>query len=395
MRKKLFLSCFIAIAGLTACSNSDDGGQVNNAEQVFEINISNASGNTLTRAGRPLYGSQASQAVDHVVVYVTKPDGEVIYIDKLDNWRAISSDYGNGKRYTFKLTGDKKLEAGTYKLAAYAYSTDGKAPEYSILGAMVPTGLPLAFDGKAEEVFAGESELVVAGSPAVFTSGNTVVLERHVAGAFGYFTRIPAVILDKPTAKVRLVASVKNTTANLGNATPKQINGSVPAVADVKFENGTPAFEVYSANILDWFSEGDKNADGFFGAGDTWNIPTGLAGLNVLDGTIMAGEFLVSAAKHASANTFELQLLATDGSITKSWNVAIPAGSTDVENTRHQYNIYRNHLYGIGEKTLDNPEDPTTPGGEDKENPEDLSKDQDIIINISSEWEVLHKLELE
>lgn len=204
-------------------------------------------------------------------------------------------------------------------------------------------------------------------------------------------------MLEKETAKVRLVASVKNTVVKFEELVTKHLNGTSEADAEtnVRLNDGIPAFEVYSINIKDWFTNGDSNKDGLLGDGDDWNKPVGLTGLNVLEGTMMAGEFLVSAAKHASANTFELQLLDANGNITKSWNVAIPAGSIDTDNTKYQYNIYRNHLYGIGEKTLDNPGDPTTPGGEDKENPEDLSKDQDIILNISSDWEVIHKLELE
>lgn len=129
-------------------------------------------------------------------------------------------------------------------------------------------------------------------------------------------------------------------------------------------------------------------------ADEGWINPKLAAGLKVKVGTIMAGEFLVASKKHNSWDTFELQLLTADGKITKSWKVATPNISGG-ESSKYRYDIYRNHLYGIGEKTLDNPEDPTTPGGEDKENPEDLSKDQDIILNISSDWELIHKLELD
>ena len=164
MKRNLFLSCFIALAALTACSNSDNDGPANNAEQVFEINVSNAGGNALARAGRPLYGSQASQAVDHVVVYVKDTDNKVVFVKVLNDWPTISTDYANGKRHTFKLTGDDKLGAGTYTLAAFAYSDGAAAPEVPTVGG-VTEGLTVDYLGKAEEIFAGESELTVAGAP--------------------------------------------------------------------------------------------------------------------------------------------------------------------------------------------------------------------------------------
>lgn len=404
MRKKLFLSCFIAIAGLTACSNSDDGGQVNNAEQVFEINISNASGNTLTRAGRPLYGSQAKQNVDEVVVYIIdKGTNRVVHTRTIYSWMDDSTVIGNARKFTFRLTGNDKLVQGDYKLAAYAYSDGGqKSEKLELNGDLATNKYEIVFPDKAEEFFAGETNLVV-GENNKFTEGNEVILERHVAGAFGYFTNIPAEVLGDKTDRVRLVASVKNTVAKFVEPQLTQVNGDIPATGEsgVQFKEHADsnldelAFEVYSAKVSEWFLNGDTNNNGLLDAADEgWINPKLAAGLKVKVGTIMAGEFLVASKKHNSWDTFELQLLTADGKITKSWKVATPNISGG-ESSKYRYDIYRNHLYGIGEKTADAPEDPENPIEPGKENPEDLSKNQDIIINISSEWEVLHKLELE
>lgn len=137
-------------------------------------------------------------------------------------------------------------------------------------------------------------------------------------------------------------------------------------------------------------------------------------------GSVFAGEFIIPFLQSTTyVNTFELQLLDKDDNILKTWNVQVPsnqivssengslaagisgsAWSADVSTLI--YNIYRNHLYSLGLKTNDieeggDPENPDPkpepdpdPNPEDK--PEDLSKGQDLLINVNDNWEIIHNM---
>ena len=56
------------------------------------------------------------------------------------------------------------------------------------------------------------------------------------------------------------------------------------------------------------------------------------------------------------------------------------------------YNIYRNHLYQIGKRNAgDDPDQP----GTDPDDPQELDKDQELVIRINDNWEFLHEMEIE
>lgn len=141
-------------------------------------------------------------------------------------------------------------------------------------------------------------------------------------------------------------------------------------------------------------------------------------------GSVFAGEFIIPFLQVGGTNTFELQLLDKDDNILKTWNVQVPDGQKVTNPTLAEgiasggtqtisddqstliYNIYRNHLYSLGLKTNDiedggepgtDPVDPkpepdpdTDPDPEDK--PEDLSKGQDLLINVNDNWEIIHQM---
>lgn len=140
-------------------------------------------------------------------------------------------------------------------------------------------------------------------------------------------------------------------------------------------------------------------------------------------GSVFAGEFIIPFLQVGGTNTFELQLLDKDDNILKTWNVQVPDGQKVTNPTLAEgiasggtptisedqstliYNIYRNHLYSLGMKTNDiedgkdpDPEKPVDPkpqpdpdpNPEDK--PEDLSKGQDLLINVNDNWEIIHNM---
>ena len=141
-------------------------------------------------------------------------------------------------------------------------------------------------------------------------------------------------------------------------------------------------------------------------------------------GSVFAGEFIIPFLQVSGTNTFELQLLDKNNNILKTWNVQVPtkvtggseknknniaAGitATWADDTDLIYNIYRNHLYSLGLKTKDiegggdpdpeNPDpdpkpNPDPDGGDPEDQPEDLSKGQDLLINVNDNWEIIHNM---
>lgn len=137
-------------------------------------------------------------------------------------------------------------------------------------------------------------------------------------------------------------------------------------------------------------------------------------------GSVFAGEFIIPFLQGNGTNTFELQLLDKNNKILKTWNVQVPKGQTvgagqgsvadntigswSADTSTLIYNIYRNHLYSLGMKTNDiegggepgttdpdpKPQPDPDPNPEDK--PEDLSKGQDLLINVNDNWEIIHNM---
>lgn len=143
-------------------------------------------------------------------------------------------------------------------------------------------------------------------------------------------------------------------------------------------------------------------------------------------GSVFAGEFIIPFLQKTGYNTFELQLLDKDDNILKNWNVqvdktvgdndgslaeGITGGSWSPDASTFVYNVYRNHLYSLGLKTTNieggedpDPSEPDKPvdpkpnpdpgeGGENPEDkPEDLSKGQDLLLNVNDNWEIIHNM---
>ena len=145
-------------------------------------------------------------------------------------------------------------------------------------------------------------------------------------------------------------------------------------------------------------------------------------------GSVFAGEFIIPFLQVDGTNTFELQLLDKDDNILKTWNVQVPDGQKVTNPTLAEgiasggtptisddkstliYNIYRNHLYSLGLKTTniegggepgttdpDPKPNPDPDGGSEnpEDKPEDLSKGQDLLINVNDNWEIIHQMEID
>lgn len=451
MKKGMFFALAASSLLFSACSSDDavvsTDGQ-NEAVQQIVLQVASSGDGLTTRAGRPLYSSEALQTIQNVRVVIYNADTKAIVKDKKLNWKEsdIYKTNGHGRQFTFSLKGNERLSEGSYKVMAVGYS-DNSDYKYNldVTSADALTGnysditATLKADAAAEEVFAGDAALTIDADKKISKltpgeeDGVAVTLHRQVAGSFGYFQNIPAKVNGKTAKTLRLVVRDKNDkltfnnfnssfTANgaTGSTVKYYVNGSKStgealATTD-KFFNGDNGYVLYSINLNTWFPGGDQNNDGVLNAEDTnWDHPADVK-TQVVKGSVFGSSFIIPFNLTTGKNTMELQLLADDGEIIKTWTVSIPAsdvntddkkGATDV--SPYIFNVVRNHMYNLGVKTSTgtttdpDPSNPTpdpkpgpdpvdpTPG---TDQPEDLSKSQNLILKVNDNWELIHKLEL-
>lgn len=441
----------------SACGSDDalEGGVAqNDAAQQIVLQVASDGDGLQTRAGRPLYSSASLQSIENVRVLVYKADTkEIVYDSKKSlDWKK-SLEYttgGHGRRLTITLKGDDKIkDAGNYKIVAVGYSDNSdytfaqedvkadasfKNQTYSDITATLAAGKD------AEEVFAGDADLKIddklnVSNKATGEIGAAVTMHRQVAGGFGYFMNIPAHVDDVKAKYLRLVMRSKNNVLTFNNfnsnfTTPGEnlkyvVNGSRSAtdapVADAHFSagtnvftNGDDAYTLYSIDLDQWFPDGDKNGDGFLNKEDTWTHLTSVKAA-LVQGSVFAGKFIVPFELTTDKNTMELQLLDKGYHIIKVWNVTIPDVNTNpdlglTDKSASVFNVVRNHMYNLGVKTDQNtkPEpgkpdpdpDPTPNPDPDKpkpgtDEPEDLSKGQNLVLKVNDNWETIHKLVIE
>lgn len=418
--KKFFMSV-AALAGmmsLAACSSDDIVSPADNDVQTIQIAVA-STGDKATR-GRDLNSEEPDQKIESVTVVIrNKATNAVVYKGDIPKWNTVSSTYtdnGHGRKYTLKLEGADRLNAGEYTITAVGYTADDFKTN-TIVDAKkgeVAAGNFSAevADGKAaQEAFAGESSINLLENHAAINT--SVTLHRQVAGYYGYFTSIPVEVNSKEVTDVRLVARSKNMKLTYGNFNSSftttnndimyVVNGSVPATTkDAKFKGSTDndAYTLYNIKVAVWFTQGDTNKDGILDEKDNgWTNALADNGyLTYQPGTIFAGGFAVPFAATADA-TLELQLLDVSGEILKSWTVAMatpqPAGqgvdgvALTVPETAQNFSFFRNHMYTLGKK-VDNTKD--KPGTTTPDQPEPLDKSQSMILRVNDNWEVINRM---
>lgn len=427
MKKNYFFSALaVGMVMFSACSSDNDlangGNGSNDAVQQIVLQVANAGDGMQTRAGRPLLSSEAKQTIENVKVIIC--DGTKIVKEKTyTHWNedTDSKVYGkdggaHGREATLTYTGDDKLPNGTYTIYAFGYSNNSDYKDLTTQISDLTEGKPFSGntilnlkDGvKGEEIFAGSTaQFEINENQKGFTQ--TVVLNRQVAGTFGYFDKIPYVA---GAAKLQLVASNGNTGLVLGGFNSFDLTGNEGHVNYVV--NGTTAAKdnvIYTINLKDWFTNvNDVDHDGLID--DTnWAKPAGYTKATFAKGSVFGGSFLIPFQKNDN-QTFVLQLTNDAGDVLKSWVVKLPStdgqlseytlsswnSTTSVfyntpatKDVADKYSVVRNHLYGIGERSLD---EPTTPGT-DPDKPEPLNKKQELTLRVNDNWEVIHKMELE
>lgn len=445
MKKGMFFALAASSLLFSACSSDDavlsTEGQ-NEAVQQIVLQVASSGDGLTTRAGRPLYSSQALQTIQHVRVLIYNTTTNAIVKDEQLDWTKSATYNNHGRQLTLNYKGDKRLEAGSYKVMAVGYSdnsdynysldvtsTDALTGKYSDITATLKAGKV------AEEVFAGDAALTINADKKITNltegedDGVAVTLHRQVAGSFGYFCNIPAKIGDKTAATLRLVVRGKNdkltfkdfnssfTTTN--NTIKYYVNGSTSTGAALattdKFSNGDNGYVLYSIDLNTWFPGGDQNKDGLLNAEDTnWKHPDGVK-TQVVKGSVFGSNFVIPFALTHEKSTMELQLLDAAGDIIKTWTVSIPAKDVNTDATNGNvadesasiFNVVRNHMYNLGVKPSNggktdpdpgnpnpDPKPDPDPDKPDPDKPEDLSKSQNLILKVNDNWEAIHQMEL-
>lgn len=426
------------LMSLAACSN-DEGvvADNNGAEQQFTITLA-SSGDRATRAAadRTLESEAAGQSIEKVTLVVRSQDdgadkNKVVYIHTLDNWNGTATNYdtnGHGKKLTFTIPKADKLGEGKYVVTAVGYNEGNYNLKWPAKGDVLDKNITATTqaDAEAKEVFAGEQQFSVKDGKIKGTDASVdVTLHRQVAGAYGYFTSIPAKIGETEVASIRMVSRSKNTVLTFGSFNSSftttdanvmyMVNGSVPATKTAKFLNGDEANVLFSAKITDWFPNGDDNKDGVYDKNDSnWEKPNGYTG-SYLKGSVFASNFIVPFSATQGKSTLELQLLDATGNVLYAWPVKLDASNDQIGKTGETasanlsdpittmgfaetadvFSLFRNHIYSIGiHKQRTSTTDPETPvPGTDQ--PTDLSKIQNVVIRVNDNWEALHHMSID
>lgn len=406
---------------------------------------------------RPITSVTPKQTFDRLtlIVFENAVPAKVVYRKDFYNWSSTdnktsipwSNDEGQGRYAEVVLNGSECLNDGkSYMAYAVGYQSGTYSDYEPFSGVKVgddffhtevvdaPVGVIV------EEIFAGAGILEVIDGKIMtklYTdsdySDGLVILRRQVAGTFGFFTNIPAMIGDTPVAGLRLVSTARNRTAILGGfrsiddpqnfIKENVVNGMTPLSDYDTFLYGAEkknAFTVYEIDLSRWFPGNnenpllplDENGDGFLGPDDlNWQLdneryPEGTVSLP--RGTVFGDSFMVpllmtkdDVAKDIP--TFQMQLVGCDDRILKYWNVVLRdvednsesrtlvtlpdgvEGRTKVEvvdnfDTATCFSIIRNRLYTMGEKNL------SQNYGEDE--PLDLGNAEILVLDARHEWRI-------
>lgn len=503
MRKQvLFGAALLALGTAVVSSCSKDEVVIDNTPgvetpveegvQELILNMNSAGDGLTTRGGRPLYSSEAAQEIDKVVIKIIDrtesghdlTKGKVVSSITIENWQEVSKQYtvgGHGRMYTFKLSKEQKVPAGTYEIYAIGYTSTDSSYDFGDYESWDDTK-PFSYQTQtlkpnsteAEEVFAGSIYRITVDADGNFAltdnpENNVLTLHRQVAGVIGYYSNIPTLQAGAPIndyvsaeynydeyvegLKLRLVSSNASNKIVFAGFNSKftetgedymyVVNGSntnALTTNSIEFADGTEAYSFYEIELAKWFITGDVNHDGLLDVNDNrdkegnrldnWISPySSIENLEFEEGSVFAGKFVIPFQKvKNSPKTLELQLVAENalrhnggsevyaaGSIIRSWTINLsstdpqvkgPDGAgvhartvsettgelavmnPDLEELANSYSIVRNHLYTVGTKG-------TNDYNPDTDEPQDLSKGQELILKVNDNWELIHKMEVE
>ena len=250
MKQLLFYSLFLSSAFI-ACNDDGlerpDNGRVEEPSQTFTFRIESvveAQDIYFTRAGetaesRPVFSMSPKQTIDRVDILIVDEEnaGMVVCKKTITGWSntdtQTSRAYIDGKTFVREaevvLTGNEMLEEGkTYIAYGVGYHTGSYGNYTAFADASVGSQLDKAeiatipSGSYAQEIFAGAELLHVEDGKLLTRPTSDAQLEdavvtarRQVAGTYGYFTRVPAVVDGKAVHTLRLVTTLRNRSREL------------------------------------------------------------------------------------------------------------------------------------------------------------------------------------
>lgn len=440
----IYLTFACMLGTFTSCTQNempeaggDTAGTEESAVQRIGIQLASDNGNDgLARAGRPLYSNQPAQMVDKVALVICDNSNQVVVCKLVNNWENVSEVYetsGHGRKAVIELNEVERLPAtsANYTLYAIGYtSREGNQTDYtvktsgktldeyfsSLKGDTFDPNLVLHLDHESgEEIFAGSVSFTTYASGGF---DNTVVLNRQVAGTYVYVKDVPYI---DGASILRLTASADNdglvlgefaneTIEENGKGTGKYVmNGTSPKSSDAPYT-------VCEINLSQWMSDGLIKQDGTLVAVDKWQIPSQYNGKATFKkGSFYSGSFLIPFAAVSDRQSLRLGLYnkESDPKPVKTWKVNLsqsdvnkqsnviwhwdssqskfqnPYETTPVAESQNSYSVLRNHLYCIGRRDKDNPEN------SDKDEPQALEDVTELIIRVIAEWDVVYDMILE
>ena len=312
------------------------GGDDSNAAQQIVLQVANTGDGLQTRAGRPLYSSEAKQTIENVKVIICK-DNVVKYVTTVKDWNTSSlvTDYttgGHGRMTTIEIPKDERLnEDGEYTVYAFGYHTGTAYENLNTAIAAITTEssfdantvLKIAASVRGEEIFAGSITFKLKKEIGF---KRPVVLNRQVAGTFGYFEAVP---YFEGATKLQLVAPQRNTNLVLGEFANFDLLSNGKNDGHINYVvNGTGKASdnvIYEIELSKWFKElKDDNKDGLidYDAANWQNPYTGNA--NFKTGSVFGGTFLIPFAKVGEEKTFVLKLTDNTDHEYATWTVKLP-----------------------------------------------------------------------
>lgn len=383
MKKRvLYSTAVLATLAMASCSKDDVTNVATSgsgANQVIEIAVENAGDGLSSRAGRPLYSSEAKQSIENVKIIVCDEGGNVKADTLITNWNtdAVSEVYsdasGHGRKVRFTLgnggSNDELAKETSYTVYAFGYHTGSqyKKGEDGLDTYLKKVGngkkwnsgvqddnnesvktfskdftVTNLSDDNAEEIFAGSTEITVDEN-GNFSQG--VTLHRQVAGMFTYVYKIP---YFKTARYLKVYAVKENQNLVMGNFYSKVLGGNGINNVQENVVNGTNASEartlIYQMDLNNWFkSIKDVNNDGIIDtygytysdgaltedkASANWQKPNEFSQVSLVKGSVFGGEFLIPFAAVADSKTFALELTDESGTVLRYWNINLP--STEV-----------------------------------------------------------------
>lgn len=393
MKKNYLAMAAMAIGLLTfsACSNDDDfggeqtttaKGEMQDVELTFNIGVNSGKE---TRAGRPLWSSEALQQVKYMQLYIFKDDNGTYKYEKEITGGNNFGFYNDNKvaqgdeTHSYTLT--TKLEAGAkYKILAVGYE-DGYNATFKALSLTAGTTtlaeakIELTDDvDAADEMFSGVTADIDLSTGTTSFNVN-VELKRVVAGVLGYFKNVPYQLENNgalvQVKHILVQVAKKGTSALLENRTASEASDGYTTIIDIPLTGSQDGTN-------NWYANTTAPADG----------------VQIEANSFLKGAYSLPITAHASNATLKVVLTGEQTStILKEYPVVM-------DGTNNKFTLDANSIYMIGHKSKANGTDgdDDTPGGDDDDDkdddPVDLSKEQILSIKVLAGWDKKYDLGL-